>query len=65
MGKYRFLFLTTALCILASCAKEERFSSNGLGPSDIAKGFGQCYNNKVFMVLPPNGTNDTENLLTT
>ncbi len=65
MGKYRCLFLVSALCILASCAKEERFSSDGFGPSDMAKGFGHCYNSKVFMVPPPNGTNDTESLMNT
>jgi hypothetical protein len=65
MRKYRFLFLVTALCILASCAKEDRFSSDGFGPSDMAKGFGHCYNSKVFMVPPPNGTNDTESLMST
>ena len=65
MGKYRFLFLVTALCILASCAKEERFSSDGFGPSDMAKGFGHGFQEKVFMVPLPNGTNDTENIMNT
>ena len=65
MGKYRFLFLVTALCILASCAKEERFSSDGFGPPDLNKGFGHGYNGKVFMVPLPDGTNDTENILNT
>ena len=65
MGKNRFLFLVTALCILASCAKEERFSSDGFGPSDMAKGFGHGFQEKVFMVPVPNGTDDTENHMNT
>ena len=65
MGKYRCLFFVTALCILASCAKEERFSSDGFGPSDMAKGFGHGYHANVFMVPAPSGDDDTQNLLNT
>ena len=65
MGKLKCILLITALCILASCAKEERFSSDGFGPSDMANCFGQGYHGKVFMVPVPLGTDDTENIMNT
>lgn len=65
MGKFKWLFLVTALSILASCAKEERFSSDVFGPPDLAKGFGHGYHVNVFMVPAPSGDDDTQNLLNT